>query len=476
MSNHMVLSRTLALALVLAAASTWACDDTQPTATPVATPTAAPTATSAPTTPTSPPTPLPTPVSLAPPTPTRIVISEPYDPCGPSEGGHHFGPRQEGFLHWRGDGSLLVFDQNDTVWTLEIEGGTILRVADADANFPARTPSDSSGYRFLYGFYADVSPDGSRIIYSSCEFLLDQPKDSMHSEGYELVMMNVDDVDGSGKHRLTDNARLDHYPAWSPDGEHIAFVKYEGYEPAFYPQIHERRKQVRLATRSRDLPGIPLLPTSNVALYPPVWSPDSQTLAYIVDEGEFTNELVVWTIGLGDREPAPIGAAVSPPTWSPDGEELAFVSVEGEEVVVYAARPDGTEHREVWRGAGDYGQAHWSPDGSEILVVTYQAYLVSADGGEQRALAHERPLRNGYHTSPVSQAAWSPDGSMIALRDELSISMVSRDGTALRVLAEADRNGWLRAVQPAPPEATTEPVVGSPDPVPTESPATARAQ
>ena len=440
MKHHMVLSRTLALALVLAAASMLACDEAQPTPTATVAPTAAPTATPAPTTPTSPPTPLPT--------PTLVVISEPLDPCGPSEVGYN-GRLHEGFLHWPGDGSLLVFDQNDTVWTLDIERGTILRVEDADANFPARTPRDSSGYRFLYGFYADVSPDGSRIIYSSCEFLLDQPQGARHTEGYELVMMNVD---GSGKFRFTENDNLDHYPAWSPDGEHIAFVKYEGNLPAFYPQNRDDRIEVRLATRSRDLPGIPLLPTSNVALYPPVWSPDSQTLAYIVDEGEFTNELVVWTIGLGDREPARIGAAVSPPTWSPDGEELAYVSVEGIELVVYASMPDGTGRREVWRGnvsynAGEYGQALWSPDGAEILVISDQAYLVSADGSEQRSLDHD---------GPVGQAAWSPDGSWIALRDFWGISIVSRDGAELRVVAEAGQDGWLQAVQPAAPPATAQ--------------------
>ena len=136
---------------------------------------------------------------------------------------------------------------------------------------------------------------------------------------------------------------------------------------------------------------------------------------------------------------ARIGHAESPPTWSPDGEELAFVSVEEEEVVVYASSPDGAVQREVWRGTGGYGQAYWSPDGTEILVITDQAYLVSADGGEQRALAPDRM---------VSHAAWSPDGSMIALRDSNSISIVSRDGTDLRVVAEAGRNGTVTIVLP----------------------------
>ena len=446
--------------LALLAISMSACNEAlpMPTASPTEAPTPMPTAT-----PTAKPTPPPTAKPTPPPTPTPYVNGEVIDPCG----GLLFydGPLHEGFLHWTGDGSHLVFDQYDTLWATDIEGSSMWMVADVGSNYDIY--SDSGGDSSLYGFYADVSPDGSQIVYSSCEFLLDCPQGSRYTEGYELVMINID---GAGKTRLTNNRHLDHYPAWSPDGTHIAFVRYEEYESAFYPTNPERRKGVKLATSSSERPGIPLLPTNDVALYPPAWSPDSQTLAYIVNEGDYTPELVVWTVAV-DKRTARIGKTISPPTWSPDGEELAFVSVEGEEVVVYAARPDGTGQREIWRGAGKYGQALWSPDGSEILVVSEQAYLVSSDGSEQRALAH---------TNPIRHAAWSPDGSRIALYDSgmgfydpSRISTVSRDGTDLRVLAEADDNGWLEVVQP---EAATDPATSTPDPALPKPTATAPGQ
>ena len=424
-------------------------------------------------TPTSAPTPTATTVPATPsPEPTENGWILLHDPCGPVfHSGTYEGPLHEGFLHWTGDNSHLVFDQNDTLWNVDIEDGTILMVADADADFHARTPTDrswNSGYRFPYGFYADVSPDGSKIVYSSCEFQLGNPTDTRHSEGYELVISNVD---GTDKTRLTRIDRLDHYPVWSPDGKRIAFVTGAFLHSGFYPDSPERQDWIKLATLNTEDSSVTVVPaTSRVALYPPVWTPDSQTLAYMVNEGEESRsyEFGVWTVSLDDGEPVRIGDAVSPPTWSPDGEELALASAEGQEVVVYAAKSDGTGRREVWRGGywfgwGDHAQAHWSPDGSEILVVTDQAFLVSADGSEQRALAPDRR---------VSHAAWSPDGSMIALRDSNSISIVSRDGTDLRVLAEAGRNGWLRTVQPTQPEATAEPATGSPTPVPAEPTAT----
>ena len=428
----------------------------------------APTATSAPT-----PTATPTPTPTATPFPDDHDWIPPQDPCGPASntgtGTYEAGPLHEGFLHWSGDGSHLVFDQADTLWNVDTEDGTILMVADADGDFHAGTTTGGFGNsRFLYGFYADVSPDGSQIVYSSCEFLLAKQMDDRLTEGYELVTINVD---GTDKTRLTRIDRLDHYPVWSPDGKRIAFVTGAFLHSGFYPDSPERQDWIKLATLNTEDSSVTVVPaTSRVALYPPVWTPDSQTLAYMVNEGEESRsyEFGVWTVSLDDGEPVRIGDAVSPPTWSPDGEELALASAEGQEVVVYAAKSDGTGRREVWRGGywfgwGDHAQAHWSPDGSEILVVTDQAFLVSADGSEQRALAPDRR---------VSHAAWSPDGSMIALRDSNSISIVSRDGTDLRVLAEAGRNGWLRTVQPTQPEATAEPATESPTPVPAEPTAT----
>lgn len=400
---------TFAVALVLAAASMLACEE-------------APTATTEPTATTAP-TPTVTPE------PTENGKPWQHDPCGPDTyGGSYSGPQHEGFLHWTGDGSHLVFDLKDKLTTVDIENGTYLTIADADADT----------YNSLYGFYADVSPDGSKIVYSSCEFLLDKQSDDRLTEGYELVMINVD---GTEKTRLTRINRLDHYPVWSPDGQMIAFItRVSGNDPDFYPHSPDSQNSVRLATLNVEENSVKVLASSRVAPYPPVWSPDSQRLAFIAIEGEdpWNPEFGIWTVGLDDREPIRIADAISLPTWSPDGEELAYVIVREEEMVVYASNPDGTERRDVWRGPEGYGQVYWSPDGSEILVVTNQAFLVSADGSEQRVLSDDWPIGFSSNTVHLSRAAWSPDGTKIALRDSFGgISIVSRDGTTLRALTGA---------------------------------------
>ncbi len=122
-----------------------------------------------------------------------------------------WGNIHEHFLHWTPDGSHLVFDVDDTIWTLDIEGARLLQVADVDLDYEPGGYSDNS--RFLFGFYADVSPDGSRIVYATCEYF---------RGGYEIATVKID---GTDERRLTQDGYFEHYPVWSPDGKQIAFVE-----------------------------------------------------------------------------------------------------------------------------------------------------------------------------------------------------------------------------------------------------------
>ena len=381
------------------------------------------------------------------------VILEALDPCGPSLM-RYPGKLQEGFLHWSNDGSRLVFNLDTMVWTLDIEGAWLQQVVNVDPD------GHAPGQRFLYGFHANVSPDSSRIVYSSCEFLLEEPlvhyEAVIYSEGYELATVNID---GSGRKRLTRNNNLDNYPVWSPNGEQIAFIAYVGrgagnLDPLYYPVSSEYQDRMKLVITSPDATSTiegetkPLLHTTRVALFPPVWSPDSQRLAYLAYEGEaYPHDLVLFTVRHDGSDLIRIGQATVPAAWSPDGDELAFASVDEEAAIIYAVKPDGSDLRTVWRSeTGNpnttVSQVLWSPNGSELLFLSGTAHLVRPDGTGLRSL-----LEGG------SWAAWSPDGSRIAFyQPGHMIYTVSRDGTDLRVLVKRDDTGKLIALNPEPEE------------------------
>ena len=354
------------------------------------------------------------------------------------------------FVHWTKDGSHLVFSLDDEIWTFDIERSQVRLVADVDKDYwgpasiewrrRARSRGDTisgGGIRLNYGFYADVSPDGSRIVYSTCEPVYDSYFES-NIDLYEIATVNID---GSGYLRLTENEYFENYPVWSPDGTEIALIRRESsYRHYPNPSNEEHQRSVRLYIKSTEDGEVRRIDsTERVALYPPAWSPDGQRLAFIANEGECCPlERVLYTVRSDDSELTRIGESTAPPTWSPDGGELAFAAVDGEEAVIYAVRADGTELRTIWRsGPNDpstpVSQVSWSPDGSEILFTSDHLYVIGLDGSDLRSLGPR---------SGMIRAAWSPDGSRVAIYyvDYLLVT-VARDGTDLRELVEIGDNG-----------------------------------
>ena len=430
------------------------------------------------------------------PTPKRRPTDyrEPNFPCGPS-----FGPSYEffpDFVLWTPDSSHLVFSHGGTIFKVGADGADTDIEEVVNANRNSIVPGGSP--KLEYGSHASLSPDGARLIYSSCQFLTDydvaeSPLQRLQEEGtdwyewgkyhYELGLV---DIDGGGQQRLTNNRWLDHYPVWSPSGDRIAFVS----ESSRWNDL--RRETVAwdeplLYTMSVDGSDVQQIgpQSGGVAVMPPVWSPDGERLAFVVNESDeesrssgFRDLYTVRTDGselvkisrAGERGRS---ALTTVATWSPDSQRLAFASYDGEEWLIQTARFDGTDLKEIWRiDPNDASiswiwsvlEVSWSPDGSEILFASGEAYVIHADGSGFRNFGSPALREKGVYM----RVAWSPDGSKIAVyRPGLHLLTVARDGTNLRVLVEADQNGDLQPAQSTKPEATTDP---EPDPTATAPP------
>ena len=291
----------------------------------------------------------------------------------------------------------------------------------------------------------DVSPDSSRIAYSACAYTQVEEQtegDDGQIYNYEIAVANID---GTAITRLTENTYFDNFPAWSPDGNSIAFISDKNSRNRYPDQIMGQLTIHTLATgKSRVVP----LPNgySIPPLQAPIWSPDGQKIAFVVHEREDYPQAAIYTVRPDGSELTRVSTAASGPAWSPDGSRIAVVVPEDEdengeyELNLYVFCCGRLRPR--YDGHGCYiaytnpwvGSLSWSPDGAEMLLQDYPGARsihkldpanIASDSlpttsftsmGLNHFHGQSRPAFCTIPPSPPQFADWSPDGSRIATR------------------------------------------------------------
>jgi Tol biopolymer transport system component len=206
-------------------------------------------------------------------------------------------------------------------------------------------------------------------------------------------------ADGGRATRILEDGYDARLPAWSPDGQRIAFQAY-------------RSTTWNIWTIGRDGTGVRQETSGPFDDREPHWSPDGQYVAFASDR---SGNYDVWILALASGELRQLTrnpANDFMPAWSPDGREIAFISdrrVRG----VYAAAVRSGAERLVRAEAANAASPSWSPDGK---TVSYAAIDSAAArlmvGGNNIAEASEDvfPFRAQWPTP--NELLYTADGKI----------------------------------------------------------------
>jgi Tol biopolymer transport system component len=251
------------------------------------------------------------------------------------------------------------------------------------------------------------SPDGNRIAYATAT-----------SGTYHIFSMNPD---GSGSLQLTTGSADDVDPAWSPNGAKLAFTS-------------NRAGNWNIYTMAADGTGLRQINTSVSADRQAAWSPDGSKLAFTSNRAGNWNVYTVNADATGLHQLTTSPTNEAQPAWSPDGSKIAFTSDRSGTNHVFVIGTGGSGLLPLTRGfAKDY-QPAWSPDGSQIAFVSnldgyLHIYQVPAGGGPVTQVTTD--------VAEDRQPAWRPTGTALTF----ARSPAPEPSGAVWGIYSASRNG-----------------------------------
>ncbi len=243
------------------------------------------------------------------------------------------------------------------------------------------------------------------------------------------------DFDGSHPTQLTRYKSICLSPAWSSDGQWIAYTSYAKgnpdlyirhvYEnrgtvvsrkglniaPAWVPgehqlavtQSYEGNPEIYLLTGAGKM--IKKLTTSSGIDVSATFSPDGRQMAFVSKRGG-TPQIYIKDLTSGSvRRLTFSGKNNTQPSWSPKDDQIAYTSMNDGRFDIWIADVNGGSQMQLTRGAGDNESPSWAPDGSMIVFSSTREglskiYLMTAFGTDQRKLINMKGRQ--------SEPQWSP--------------------------------------------------------------------
>ena len=351
--------------------------------------------------------PLPLPIRIINSDGTDLELPEMFGQFANSAGGH---------FAWSPDGSLIAFD-GATFRRFASDGdrGTDYGIWVGDPGRGTVVPIIPEDGLYTFGALGGPSwaPDSRQLVFA-------YSLNVSESKGNRYRLLVVDAI-SSAQRQLTDGEHLDLQPAWSPDGDWIAFLRFEegisrgecGSSPSdLLGCVHADLYLVRPdgSDLTRLLPDVYLYaPTTrwDGIYFAPQWSPDGTQLLVLL--GDDQPDLAIVDVSSGSAQTlAPDPGRDYHPTWSPDSARIAFVSERSGDADIYVLElGDGSLVR-LTESPGLDTVPVWSPSGRQIaflsgrqIIAGTKLFLMNSEGSNERQLVEDYVL---------FRPAWIPRG------------------------------------------------------------------
>jgi Tol biopolymer transport system component len=272
------------------------------------------------------------------------------------------------------------------------------------------------------------SPDGERIAFRS------------ERQGGGIFVMGAT---GESVRRVTN---FGYNPTWSPDSKKIV------YSTAFFPDANSGRTMhsqlfVVDAQESIESSGPRLITERIEDAVQPSWSPNGRRIAFwSLRDGNRD----IWTLPVNGGDPIQVTREPATdwnPVWSPDGKYLYFSSDRGGSMNLWRVRIEETSGKilgpaeAVTTPSSDASYIAFARDGQRL------AYVNATDVGNIYKIDYD-PVHDNVvgQPSPITQGSWdalcpdvSPDNQWIAFttwRKPEDLYVIRSDGTGLRQLTD----------------------------------------